>query len=395
MTRIAGVNRPRLGHALMVLAILAAPRMIANVDPYIRLMAASGQVAPAAAETLDQQFDATAGPGSTSGTGAGFTNASDIAQTLTVGISGLLTRVDVQVYVDALFKPTHDLIVEIRPTVNGVPDDNDASVLATATAKPGAVPVGFAGGANFTSFDLRTAQLRVTRGDVLAIVLKTADTAAGYFWITKESATYSAGGFFFRNRLFPRFQSGNRTGGLLVDSGFRTFVEPDSPTAKLLPSADAYVRAGMFASQNFGSASTLVSKKGVSPDNTRRSYLKFDISSINDVERATLRLYGHLSSTATREAVTTIYAVRDTSWGERTVTWNTRPDLDHVVGRVTVAGTTRQWLEIDVTRFVRAELQAGRSVISLSLRNVEHSSAFAEFGSRESGTLAPQLVITQ
>jgi hypothetical protein len=93
--------------------------------------------------------------------------------------------------------------------------------------------------------------------------------------------------------------------------------------------------------------------------------------------------------------VTTIYAVSDTSWDERAVTWNTRPDLDDVVGRVTVAGTTPRWFEIDVTRFVRAELQGGRSVISLSLRNVVHSSASTEFGSRESGDLAPQLVVSE
>jgi probable HAF family extracellular repeat protein len=171
-------------------------------------------------------------------------------------------------------------------------------------------------------------------------------------------------------------------------------VEPDSQTTTLLPIADAYIRAGTFASANFGGASTLSAKKGVSPDNTRRSYLTFDISGINGVGRATLRLYGHLSSAATREAVTTIYAVRDTSWGERAITWNTRPDLDDVVSRVTVSGTTPRWLEIDVTKFVRAELHAGRSVVSLSLRNVVQSSASAEFGSRESGN-APQLLISQ
>jgi hypothetical protein len=247
----------------------------------------------------------------------------------------------------------------------------------------------------FTSVDVSAARPLVTRGDVLAIVLRTADTATGYNWTTKENASYPGGGFFFRNRLFPAFQSGNRTGGILVDSGFRTFVEPESRTTKLLPIADAYIRAGAFASINFGGAPTLMSKKGISPDDTRRSYVKFDISSVNSVEHATLRLYGHLLSTATREAVTTIYAVRDTSWDERAVTWNTRPNLDDVVGQVTVSGTTPQWFEIDVTRFVRAELQAGRSVVSLSLRNVVHSSAPAEFRSRESGDVAPQLLVSQ
>jgi hypothetical protein len=160
------------------------------------------------------------------------------------------------------------------------------------------------------------------------------------------------------------------------------------------PTADAYVRAGAWSLTNFGSLPALLAKKGVSPDNTRRSYLKFDIGAIDNVGRATLRLYGHLSAGSTRQAQTTIYAVR-ASWDERLITWNTRPDLGAVVGRVVVSGTSPQWFEIDVTAFVRAEQQAGRHVVSLALRNVLHSSAAAEFGSRESGSVAPQLLIRQ
>jgi probable HAF family extracellular repeat protein len=164
--------------------------------------------------------------------------------------------------------------------------------------------------------------------------------------------------------------------------------------AQTLPSvADAYVRAGASASTNFGSLPTVRAKKGVSPDNTRRSYLKFDVAGVHTFERATLRLYGHLSNGSTREVQTTIYAVSDTSWDERAITWNTRPDLGAVLSRITVRGTTPQWYEVDVTTFVRAEQQAGRHVISLALRNVLHSSAYAEFGSRESGNVAPQLLI--
>jgi hypothetical protein len=162
----------------------------------------------------------------------------------------------------------------------------------------------------------------------------------------------------------------------------------------IAPTADAYVRAGTWSSTNFGSLPALLSKKGVSPDNTRRSYLQFDIGAISHVGRATLRLYGHLSDGSTRQAQTTIYAVR-ASWDERLITWNTRPDLGAVVGKMTVSGTAPQWFEVDVTAFVRAEQQAGRHLVSLALRNVLHSSAAAEFGSRESGSVAPQLLIRQ
>jgi hypothetical protein len=161
----------------------------------------------------------------------------------------------------------------------------------------------------------------------------------------------------------------------------------------LPPVADTYVRAGASAAQNFGSARTLLAKKGVSPDNTRRTYLKFDVSHISDNDRVTLRLHGNASSD-TGPVKSTVYAVSDTSWDERTVTWNTRPALGAVLGSVTVDGRGVQWVELDITKFVRSERRAWRNVISLALRNVARTSAYAAFQSREAGNTGPRLVIT-
>jgi hypothetical protein len=389
--------RTPLIHAAIVTALFAASRVPIDAQPPGSTAPTSIVMAAEAPQTADQEFDATLGSGSTGGMGVGYGNSTQLAQTFTVGVTGLLTSVGLQVVTDAAHVAVQDLVVEIRPTVNGVPVDNDSNVLAKATLSPAAIPAGFSQWATFTTVDLRAAHLFVTRGDVLAIVLTTTEQATGYTWTTKENATYSGGGSFFRNRLYPRFQSSNRTGGLLVDSGFRTFVQPEHPTTTLAPVADAYVRDGSWASTNFGAASTLVSKKGVSPDATRRSYLKFDISGIggSPVEHAALRLYGHLSNASTLQAETTIYTVGDTTWGERAVTWNTRPNLDLVVGRVTMTDTAPRWFEIDVTKFIEAERQAGHIAVSFALRNVLHSSAFSEFGSRESGATAPQLVVRQ
>ena len=181
--------------------------------------------------------------------------------------------------------------------------------------------------------------------------------------------------------------------GSCSDGSVGVLVNKPAPV-RVTPLADTYVRAGAWSSTNFGSERSLHAKKGNSPDNTRRSYLKFDIGGINKIGRATLRLYGHLSDGSSRQAQTTIYAVSDPSWSERALTWNTRPVLGAVVGRMIVNGTAPQWFEVDVTVFVRAEQQAAHTVISLALRNVLHSSAYAEFGSRESGNVAPQLFIT-
>jgi hypothetical protein len=56
----------------------------------------------------------------------------------------------------------------------------------------------------------------------------------------------------------------------------------------LTPTADAYVRAGASASTNFGTVSTLLVKKGLSADYTRRSYLTFNVGEVEAFSHATL-----------------------------------------------------------------------------------------------------------
>jgi hyaluronate lyase len=165
-----------------------------------------------------------------------------------------------------------------------------------------------------------------------------------------------------------------------------------SPTT-LAPIADAYVRAGVSASTNFGAEPTLYAKKGISPDQTRRSYLKFDLAGIRTFKRATLRVYGCVTNAGTNAVITTVYAVQDTAWDEHTVTWNTRPDLGAVLGRLTVAGVAPRALEINVTEFVREARAARRDVIAFAITSVDHTSAAASFTSREAATAQPQLVI--
>ena len=47
--------------------------------------------------------------------------------------------------------------------------------------------------------------------------------------------------------------------------------------------ADSYVRAGAWASTNFGASRKLLVKLGLTPDFTRRGYVKFDISDVQTI----------------------------------------------------------------------------------------------------------------
>src|SRR5688572_23861137 len=64
----------------------------------------------------------------------------------------------------------------------------------------------------------------------------------------------------------------------------------------LTPVADAYVRDGASAALNFGTSPALVVKGSPTSGNTRRTYLKFELGSLADIEDVKLRLLGSASA---------------------------------------------------------------------------------------------------
>jgi hypothetical protein len=89
--------------------------------------------------------------------------------------------------------------------------------------------------------------------------------------------------------------------------------------------------------------------------------------------------------------------VADTTWGERVITWNSRPPTgDVVLAAATIDNSTTvaRWYEWDVTAYVQQEKAAGRSVITLALKNEDDSSPFVTFRSRTATSLRPELLLT-
>jgi phosphatidylserine/phosphatidylglycerophosphate/cardiolipin synthase-like enzyme len=166
---------------------------------------------------------------------------------------------------------------------------------------------------------------------------------------------------------------------------------PASTTAVIL--ADAYVRAGQYASTNFGSAAELVSKFSADEIYRRESYLKLDIEGVRAGDRVILRLFGRLSDTRAASVATAISKVTDTSWTESAISWNNRPAAETAEwGRLTIVGTTGQWYEIDLTARIQDERLAGRTAVAIALRMPTDSLPYITFASRESST-PPRLVI--
>src|SRR5207249_2133385 len=91
------------------------------------------------------------------------------------------------------------------------------------------------------------------------------------------------------------------------------------------PVADAYVRGGTYASQNFGTAFVLEEKNSDLDSYDRRTFLLFDLSSLSSasVSSAILKLY--VTSLMDGTAPIAVFAVTSDSWTETGITWNNQP----------------------------------------------------------------------
>jgi endoglucanase len=156
--------------------------------------------------------------------------------------------------------------------------------------------------------------------------------------------------------------------------------------------ADAYVSDGAAAGTNYGTATLLAARKAGTGLN-RLSYLTFDLSNLSTVVSVKLRLYG--SITAAGSMTVNVMSVADTTWSESTLTYNNRPATGAAVGSLSVNSTTAGWVEMDLTSYVRAQLAAGKKLVSLALTDPVTSSFYAFFNSRESGAKGPQLVVSR
>ena len=150
-----------------------------------------------------------------------------------------------------------------------------------------------------------------------------------------------------------------------------------TPAATPIPAdADSYVSAANPGT-NYGTGTSLRSDA----DPVQRPYLRFTVSGAQaQVTRVRLRIY----ATARSTTGFTVRQIDDTSWGERTITWNNAPALGAAVGSVGPF-STGGWVEVDVTPLVR-----GDGAVSIAVDTTSTTST--AYGSRES-TTQPMLLV--
>jgi hypothetical protein len=153
----------------------------------------------------------------------------DKAQTLTVGVDGQLTRIDLDLFRNsAEMEPVQ---ISLRSTLGGFPTQANAgsNILAERTIPALEIPAS----PSFVVFDLRSFHLSVSKGEVLAIVLRSsADSITpnhGYEWELGFTNLYAQGDSLFRTPGNPWALN-----SLAASQGFKTYVVVPEPTSVVL-----------------------------------------------------------------------------------------------------------------------------------------------------------------
>jgi hypothetical protein len=173
----------------------------------------------------------------------------------------------------------------------------------------------------------------------------------------------------YMSYFFLRF---NLIGFLFVFSCVSVFAQS---SVTLTPIADAFVRNGIYAGNNFGSNTTLIVKGTTTSDFARVSYLKFQLSSVSAVVTAKLRVYGSNTESTTSISMS-VFGTGD-SWTESGITWNNAPAASTTALSSVGVNNVIKYYELDVTDYVQAEF-GGDKVASFLLKDATNQVKFGQ-----------------
>ncbi len=242
------------------------------------------------------------------------------------------------------------------------------------------------------TFATDPAGLTIGVNETVAATPRTVTSWVGYVVRVYAPSQVDANG---QGWMFTAWSDGGAATQTVVSpSAPRTYTARFAAAARMAPAADTYVRAGTFGGANYGTEPGLWIKKGSTIENVREGYLKFDLRSVATIGSARLRLFGALTDARNTNIPTAVHHVANTTWTETGLTWNNRPPADSSpIATAVVAGTLPSWYEWDVTQYLRSEKAAGRSVVSLLLRNTLTSSPQTTFNAREHASNRPELLV--
>lgn len=149
------------------------------------------------------------------------------AQTFTADAGGLLA--EIEVHLDRIGQPAGPLVLELRATMDGEPDENDAAVLAQQFVAPEAID-----GPTTVIFDVSAIELEVSPGVMYAVSFRSPvsgndPTADVYVVLGGGGNPYPGGKGYFR-AFSPEWQRAHDDDGATVDFAFTTYLDCSTPT---------------------------------------------------------------------------------------------------------------------------------------------------------------------
>lgn len=176
---------------------------------------------------------------------------------------------------------------------------------------------------------------------------------------------------------------------------FRNSIYIDPNHRLITPIADAFVRGGGTAGNNYGEDKNLEVKLERGNDGmTRVAFLKFDISDFATMERAILRLYVDFSDQL-ESRVIGLYDATGAEWEENKLTWNNAPlSGGDIVTSFNVSDESGLWYEANITQMVKKHVEQGHDEIVIRIENrTSHWAGLVRFASKEAGEKAPVLSV--
>lgn len=201
------------------------------------------------------------------------------------------------------------------------------------------------------------------------------------------------------HKLFLRASQFEPISGSTNSSVFVALFEvlnENPPTCDLIYTdpaiADAYVRGGGYADDNFGADDDLVVKSASDEKYTRRSFLRFDLSGYqaSSIESAAFKGYVHSHQSPGVSVPLSLYAVNEDTWGESSITWNSQPVSGSLLGTVHVSDVGP--VEFDISAHVTAEL-TGDDTLSLVLVDDSGTNQMLKLRSRSDEYDTPSIEI--
>ncbi len=166
-------------------------------------------------------------------------------------------------------------------------------------------------------------------------------------------------------------------------------------STSLLPSADVYVRSGKDKNVNFSSKKELRVKNGSSSATTSKiyhSFLRFDISSVSQVNSAILRLSAKLDAVGSVNVG--VYAVADNSWQENTIVYANMPVRGALINQFVINRNSLSQYDVDLRSYIANAKTNKQSSVNLVLVISAVSSPQVTINSREASSGKPTLIVS-